>query len=184
MLTNIERWAVIAQLVKDIRDNRGWAGETHIQKILFFLQELLNVPGGYRFVLYKHGPYSFDFHDDLARMLSNFILSVEPRPGYGPSFGLGETGDNVIDRGTKVVAQYQRQLQFIVGVLGTKDVRTLERYGTALLLRSKYPGFDDATLGDKIVELKPHITTPLANEAVRAVAEIEDKAKAEGLIEQ
>ena len=182
MLGNIERWAVVAQLVKDIRDNRGWAGETHIQKILFFLQELLNVPGGYRFVLYKHGPYSFDFHDDLARMLSNFILSIEPRPGYGPSFGLGETGDNVIDRGAKAVAHYQRQLQFVVGALGTKDVRTLERYGTALLLKGKYPDFDDSALADKIVELKPHISTPLALEAVRAIAEIKSRAQAEGLI--
>ena len=154
MLKNIDRWAIAAKMVNDMRGSQGWAGETHVQKVMFFLQELLNVPGGYRFVLYKHGPYSFDFHDDLARMLANFILSIEPRPGYGPSFGLGETGENVINRGTKTVEQYQRQLQFIVGALGTKDVRTLERYGTALLVKLSFPEFDDNAVANKIVELK------------------------------
>ena len=66
MLGKIDRWAVVAQLVKVIRMNQGWAGETHIQKTLFFLQELLQVPTGYDFVLYKHGPYDFDLHDDLV----------------------------------------------------------------------------------------------------------------------
>ena len=182
MLTNIERWAIVAHLVKEVRENRGWAGETHIQKILFFLQELLRVPGGYRFVLYKHGPYSFDFHNDLSRMLGNFILDLEPRPGYGPSFGLGRTGDNVVQQGAKAVKESDKQLKFVVDALGTKDVRTLERYGTALLLKRKHPDLDGATLASKIVELKPHIPEDLALSAIREVGKIESEAKAKGVI--
>ena len=30
------------------------------QKNIFFLQELMNVPFEWRFIIYKFGPYSFD----------------------------------------------------------------------------------------------------------------------------
>ena len=50
-LENIERWALVAKLVQGMREKRGWAGETHIQKTLFFLKHLLQVPVGYTFVL-------------------------------------------------------------------------------------------------------------------------------------
>ena len=184
MLGNMDRWAVVARLVKNMRANEGWAGETHIQKALFFLQELLQVPSGYHFVLYKHGPYSFDLNDDLGMMLTNVILALEPRPPYGPSFGLGDIGDKVIQQRVQAVDQYSGQLEFIVDTLGTKDVRELERLGTALLLKKGLPSFDQMTLASKIVELKPHVPEDLAFDAVREVAKIEKDAKAKGLIAQ
>ena len=182
MLGNLDRWAIVAQLVGDMRENEGWAGETHVQKTLFFLQELLQVPSGYNFVLYKHGPYSFDLHDDLGRMLTNSVLELEPRPPYGPSFGLEDVGERVIQRRKQVVNQYSAQVEFIVATLGTKDVRELERLGTALLLKKGCPSSDEVTLASKIVELKPHIPENLAFDAVREVAKIEQDAKTKGLI--
>lgn len=182
MLGNIDRWAVVAQLVGNMRENQGWASETHVQKTLFFLQELLQVPSGYNFVLYKHGPYSFDLHDDLGRMLSNSVLHLEPRPPYGPSFGLEDVGERVIQMRKKVVDQHSAQFKFIIDTLGTKDVRDLERLGTALLLKKEVPISDEVTLASKVVELKPHIPENLAFDAVREVIKIEQDAKAKGLI--
>ena len=182
MLGSVDRWAVVARLVKDMRANQGWAGETHVQKTMFFLQELLGVPSGFDFVLYKHGPYSFDLHDDLGRMLNNFVLDLEPRPPYGPSFGLDEIGDSIIQKRAHVVDEYEGKLSFVVDLLATRDVRELERLGTALLLKMEFPAFDPATLASKIVELKPHIPEDLAITAIREVAKIEEDAKAKNLI--
>lgn len=184
MLQNVDRWAVVGQLVNSMRENQGWAGETHVQKTLFFLQELLNVPCGYQFVLYKHGPYSFDLHDDLGRMLTNQILGLEPRLPYGPSFGLEEVGGRVVQQKKAIVDQHDKSIQFIVATLGRMDVRELERLGTALLLKKKYPNSDEATLADRIVELKPHVLEDLALNAVREVTRIELEAKDTGLIAQ
>ena len=181
-LENIERWALVAKLVQGMQEKRGWAGETHIQKTLFFLKHLLQVPVGYTFVLYKHGPYSFDLHDDLGVMLAHFILNTEPRSGYGASFGIGDTGETVMERGRMVVDQYEDQLRFTVDALGTKDVRTLERYGTALLVKEIFFDFKDEVLAEKIVELKPHIPSPLALEAVHEVSKIEKDAESRNLI--
>ena len=184
MLGNIDRWAVVAELVNGMRANEGWAGETHIQKALFFAQELLRVPCGYHFVLYKHGPYSFELHDDLGRMLTNSILGLEPRPPYGPSFKLENIGDNIIHQREQAVNQYSAQSKFIVDTLSTKDVRELERLGTALLLNKEFPNVDQATLASKIVERKTHVPDHLALDAIRDVAEIEQAARAAGLISQ
>jgi uncharacterized protein YwgA len=183
MIGQIEKWALVADLVQKMRDAGGWAGQTHIQKTMFFLQELLEVPSGYNFVLYKHGPYSFDLRNDLGRLRANLALDIELQRPYGASFKLGDIGNNVINSGAPTVDQYDNELQFVVDALAKKDVRELERLGTALLVKGRHPNCDEAFLANKIVELKPHITTTLAIEAVRAVAEIKGKAKAEGLIE-
>ena len=183
MLENMDRWAVVAQLIKSMRGNQGWAGETHVQKTLFFLQEMLQVPSGYEFVLYKHGPYSFDLHDDLGRMLTNSVLALEPRPPYGPSFGLQSVGENLIQRRTLILERYSEQIKFIVETLGKKDVRELERLGTALLLRKEFPGVDQETFAAKIVEHKPHVPENLAFDSVREVSRIEENARAAGVME-
>ena len=184
MLQYIDRWAVVVQLVKSMKANEGWSGETHVQKTLFFLQELLNVPCGYQFVLYKHGPYSFDLHDDLGRMLTNQVLRLEPRLPYGPSFGLEEVGNRVIQQKKAIVDQYRKNIHFIASALAKEDVRKLERLGTAFLLKKEFPSADEAALASKIVELKPHVPDNLALEAVRAVAKIEQDAKAARLMTQ
>ncbi len=184
MLGNIDRWAVVAQFVSGMRANQGWAGETHIQKTLFFAQELLQVPCGYHFVLYKHGPYSFELHDDLGRMLTNSILGLEPRPPYGPSFRLEDIGDGIVQQRKKVVDRYSKHSEFLIDMLSGKDVKELERLGTALLLKKEFPGTDHVTLAGKIVELKSHVTNDSALEAAQEVAQMMESALGAGLITQ
>ena len=184
MLGNIDRWATVAHIVQGMRANQGWTGETHIQKTLFFAQELLQVPCGYDFMLYKHGPYSFELHDDLGRMLTNSILSLEPRPPYGPSFRLEDIGNSIIGQRTEVISRYSKHTNFIVEALSAKDVRELERLGTALLLEKEFPDVDQSTLASKIVEQKSHVTDDLALEAVQTVAQIAATATEQGLIRQ
>ena len=87
-----------------------------------------------------------------------------------------------MERGRMVVDQYEDQLRFTVDALGTKDVRTLERYGTALLVKEIFFDFKDEVLAEKIVELKPHIPSPLALEAVHEVSKIEKDAESRNLI--
>ena len=65
MKQNIRR-AAISRLVEVMRAIGSWAGETHVQKCVYFMQGLLEVKMEYDFVLYKHGPYSFDLHNELA----------------------------------------------------------------------------------------------------------------------
>ena len=56
MQTRMEQWGIVAKLVETMRSDNSWAGETHIQKTMFFLKNVLKVPTLYDFVLYMHGP--------------------------------------------------------------------------------------------------------------------------------
>ena len=51
-----ERRALVCLLVKEMGQTDSWAAETHIQKCVYFLQEMMKVPVGYDYILYKHGP--------------------------------------------------------------------------------------------------------------------------------
>ena len=58
-----QRDAVLLSLVGEMINKGSWCGETHIQKAAYFLQVLLEVPLEFDFILYKHGPFSFDLSD-------------------------------------------------------------------------------------------------------------------------
>ena len=182
MLTAVEQWAFVARLVEKMRENHGWAGETHIQKAMYFLHSMFKAPVSYQFELYKHGPYSFNLHDDLGRMRANRILDVQPQAPYGPSFGLGSLGEISIRRGRNAVETYGPQIDYVAETLGIKDVRTLERYATALFVIDERPGTDRGVLARRIIELKPHIQLDDAIEAVESVVRIEAEARGRRLI--
>ena len=42
------------------------------QKAVYFLQEIFDVPTGIEYILYKHGPYSFDLTADLTALRPRF----------------------------------------------------------------------------------------------------------------
>jgi hypothetical protein len=53
-------YALVGAIIKELADAGSWCGETHIQKTAYVAKELLGVPIAASFILYKHGPYSFD----------------------------------------------------------------------------------------------------------------------------
>ena len=181
-LKRAEQWALVAKLVDEMKEKGQWAGETHIQKALYFLKSMTKVPCMYDFVLYKHGPYSFDLHDDLGKMRAHLVLDIEARRPYGPSFSLGQVGEKSIKRVEEAINRHVSQIDFVVEHLGSMDVRTLERYATALYVKSEKNDPDIKSLGRAIVDRKPHISEEDAKSAVEWVNDLEDKAKSQGLI--
>src|SRR2546430_1994827 len=93
------RCALVVDLIKRLRERGSWCGETHLQKAMLILQDMSKSNFGYKFVIYKHGPYSFDFSSELISMRAAGILEFYfPREGYGPSIqvtGFGERVYNV-----------------------------------------------------------------------------------------
>ncbi len=177
-----EQWALVAKLVDEMKKKGQWAGETHIQKALYFLKSMTKVPCMYDFVLYKHGPYSFDLHDDLGKMRAHLVLDIEARRPYGPSFSLGQLGEKSIKRVEEAINKHVSQIDFVVEHLGSMDVRTLERYATALYVKSEKNDHDIKSLGRAIVDRKPHISEDDAQKAVEWVNDLEEQAKTQGLV--
>ena len=173
-MNQLERRVLICHLVDEMRKKDSWTGHTHIQKCVLFLQGLFSVPTGYDFVLYLHGPFSFELRDDLALMRARLQLDVEQRPGYGSSFTLGTRGRLA----TKSPTEYKAAIEFIAQELSWNDVRLLERLSTAFFLQQADRSRGDHKTATEVNRLKPHISLDQARSAVRQVNELQLKVTA------
>ena len=177
-MKRLQRAAVLLSLVEKLHDNDSWCGETHIQKSTYFLQNLLRVPLELDFILYKHGPYSFELSDEITAMLADNILQVKLRPNpYGPSLLSGAEGSELIKESfPKTIKKYDSQTAFVAEKLGRERVASLERLATALYV-TREEGKDDVKVRvARICELKPHISEEQAHVAVKQVDDIRKEA--------
>lgn len=78
-MDRLKRGAILVQLVRELRENGSWCGETHLQKGTYLLQELTKVPLGLEFILYKHGPFSFDLRDELTGLRADEVIALQPQ---------------------------------------------------------------------------------------------------------
>lgn len=170
-MKRLQRDAVILSLIENLRAKGSWCGETHIQKATYFLQELLRVPLEFEFVLYKHGPYSFDLSDELTAMRADAILKLQSQqPPYGPSF-IHSNGSKLIKkRYPKTLKKYNPMVRFVANKLGEKGVTELERLATALYVTREIN--TDNSIESRaqcIHKLKPHVSLDEARYAIREV---------------
>lgn len=183
-LTGLRLNAVVVSLVGEMIKSGSWCGETHIQKVAYFLQRVTGVPIGYDFVLYKHGPYSFELHDDLTAMRANHFLKIKSRDPYGPSFLKGDLGNAVTDRFPDTLARFKPHIEFIAKDLGHKGVVELERLATALFVTPEEPAYQASVdeRARRVMKLKPHIPLNTAIGAVEAVDDMRKRARDQGLL--
>ena len=158
--------AVLVALIKSLRAKGSWCGETHIQKAAFFLKKLTGVPIDFDFILYKHGPFSFDLSDELSVMKAYGLLDLEAIYPYGPRIVATDMGNALRERTLKTIAQYERQIGFIADKLGDKGVVDLERLATAYYVTLEKPDSSQEARATAIFKLKPHITPESARQAV------------------
>jgi hypothetical protein len=166
----VKRFAVVALLDKYMDECGSWCGETHLQKALFVLQELFSPDLGYEFILYKHGPFSFEFRDDLASMRADGLLEIVVRhPEYGPSYLPTEFTDAFLERFPKTARNHEIQIRFVAHQLADKNVTELEKIATALFIYKRFSFESKHERARELVRLKPHISDSDALSATTAV---------------
>ena len=181
-LRGLRLQAIVADLVDRMVKHGGWCGETHIQKSIYFLKALTGVPIDYEFIIYKHGPYSFDLHDELVGMKANGFLKTEPQGPYGPSFQLGDFGRSITSQFPKTLKQYDNQIEFVAEEFSNKGVAELERLATALFVGSETS--ETQTVEERahqVNQLKPHIPLEVASITITQIDKILDEARQKGL---
>src|SRR5262249_43791681 len=133
---------------------------------------------GYKFVLYKHGPYSFDLRDELTAMKASGIVELAfPQRGYGPSIKLTKFGEKIYDVNKDEIAKYSKISDFVASWFGSKDVRYLERVATAYYISCKHYREPIINRAQRLTVLKPHVDLAEAEEAVRVVDRKREEAK-------
>lgn len=181
-MTEARQAAIVAELVEQLREHGSWAGETHVQKTAFFLQEMLGVPLGFQFQLYKFGPFAFSLRELLGQMRSLRQIRLEPQPApYGPKLALDEGAPQLRTRFPKTVRTYESEVRFVAQEIGQFGVGTLERLATALMVKLELPNGDAGSRAALLNSYKPHVSLTDALEALRQVDEIEGNARAASL---
>ena len=169
-MENFQRASILLTLNEELRKAGSWAGETHMQKATFFLQELMNVTLDFDFILYKHGPFSFDLRDELTFMRAQGFLQLEPQYPYGPTLVGGEKSELLKQAFRHEIEKHLARIRFVSQKLGNKTVAELERTATALYIRLREPAEADPV--ERLRSLKPHIALPEAQEAMLEVERI------------
>ena len=164
--------ALLTRLIEGLCSKGDWCGETHVQKTAFFVQELLGVPLGFQFILYKHSPFSFDLRDELTALRADGLLELEPRT-YGAQLVPTKQCGYIQGIYPKTMEKYERSIGFIVEKFGGKGVVELERLATAFYVGKRSgEGEPVDSRARKVTELKPHITIDRARDAVGEVDRI------------
>jgi uncharacterized protein YwgA len=157
----------------------SWCGETHVQKTIYLLKELFLVPLDFKYILYKHGPYSFDLNDKLTSLWADSIIDYHVSiDSYGPNIVLDEKSKQIFEKAPKTIEVYSKYVEFIAKSIGKSNVRQLEKTATALYTITNYVDLtSDEERAEQINKLKPHISVEDSYEAIREVKEMMENAE-------
>lgn len=168
-MTQLEKGLILTELADRLIERGSWCGHTHLQKSAYFLQELLGVDLGVEFMLYKHGPYSFDLEEVILWCQTKFLLEKEYRAeGYGPRLKPTATSQEHRTRFSRLFEKITNEMDFVAERLGSKGGIELERLATAMHVTRELS--DHSTIQQRAERLhayKPHVSEHEAMDAVR-----------------
>jgi uncharacterized protein YwgA len=170
-----QKLGLLSSIVRKLNQADSWTGRMHIQKFIYFAQELLGVPLSYDFILYQRGPYSFDLDTEIQSLRSIGAVEIRARPPYGPSYsstGLGE----VISRLSAVDGETDDRLTALAKELGPKQAKDLELLATTLYVL-KERGRPDPDVVTRVLSLKPQFSKDQAEDALQKVRELQARFK-------
>jgi uncharacterized protein YwgA len=131
----------------------------------------------YSFILYKHGPYSFDLSDEIVSLIADKYLeaySVVPR---GSTFVLTKEGKNLVNKNSNAIKPFLEGIDFVSKKVGKRNVNDLECISTALYVTKDLKSHDIEKRAKRLNELKPHIPFEKAEESIVITDSILEEVK-------
>ena len=176
-MSTSDQSAIVLYTMQSLKAEGSWCGETHVQKALFLCQEVMDVPSNFKFILYKHGPYSFELSEHLQGLIADDLICLLTRPPYGPTLGVSSEGRLIADRvgGNRRIAA---SIAFMSKKLSPKGVTELEKIATAVYVNRKYGSKTPIEKRAQILNsLKPHVSVEAARDAFVEAEAIKDEAR-------
>ena len=175
-MNRLHKAVLITELLDRMRANGSWATAIHLQKGLYFLQEMRRVPLGYDFVVYRYGPFSFELKDELEQLRGEGILE---RFFHSPQYlsGLASTGFSKELRNElpKFLARHDDPLTFVAENIGPMKSRQLEQVSTAFYFLTR--GVEgDEEVAREVCKVKTHIPPDEALESARHIRKVAEQA--------
>ena len=161
-----ESKAIVLSLVHYLRSKGSWAGQTHVQKTVYILQEQLGTSFGFDFVLYIYGPFSFGLKDTICELLADEMLTLEAQPEpYRPKLQVTQRGQKYVRDYRPALGDLDARIDTAVTGLAPKGVVELERLSTAIYVLKTHPG-SKKEMARQLIRIKPRISPAEAQAAL------------------
>lgn len=169
-MENSKKSALILCLIESLAEKGSWSSETRIQRLVYFLQNLLEVPLDYKFILYKYSPYSFYLRDKLTSLRAEMLLKLEADRYSGPRYVTTDLGKKYQETFHKSTNPYMKRINFAIDTLGDESILELEQLATALFFTRLAEDQEESILlenrAKEMKKWKPIISIGYAQEVV------------------
>ncbi len=144
-------------------------------KLTYLLQEVYNLPLGYRYTLYTYGPYASEVLADLERAeFRGEVKITYLEDQYGFRIELGSKSPHLLEDYEDKLSAYTGSIEDLVAKFGEFRVKELELM-TTIIYVWKMVGPSDEDGQDRVVdvvqELKPHFQEADVRKAVTELME-------------
>jgi len=173
-MNEVERIELLSFVVESLNNAGNWTGRTHIQKFVYFAQEMLALQSNYEFILYQRGPFSFELDDDIRSLRSAGAVDIVPAPPYGPRYHLTPFGKSQLEK-APIDGRTATRLATLAYILSSqKTARDLELLATTLyVMRQGYESQEDVAF--RVLNLKPHFTRHQVDQAFASVLQMQER---------
>jgi len=152
-----EKWnqyGLIAELAVRLKGVSPQFGKTVLQKLVYILQEVFQVPVGYDYILYNYGPYCAELADDLMFFASLDGVKVEWSDGLGFEIREASKTGHFRKRAEAFLKRYEAQISKAINNFGHMNARELELYSTIIYVAKEGPLTKDELI-KRVSEIKP-----------------------------
>lgn len=160
-MSEFTAYAIVLRAVQSLNKVGSWTGKTHVIKSLFIASSKVELP--FQFVLFKHGPYSFDANDAIEFMSAVKMLELTSTPPYGVKLKPGQI-ERIIE--TDVDPKVLEAVDEAAKAVGSCDVKELEAFATSLWVSEKQDPADNTDWFTGVKKLKPHLDDAMIVKAI------------------
>lgn len=175
------QYALIVELAEKMQLKGHWLGKTALQKFIYLLEMVYNVPCGYFFTLYIHGPFCSDIMNDLDYVSALNGVKVEYDYNMnGYRITPGSSGKEIKNKAQDFLSVNEQHIEKMLQDFGLLRTRDLELRSTIVFIDrdAKISGreFDRNEFIQEIKGIKPHFSR---QEIEFALDELESKGYVE-----
>ena len=152
-----KKYGIIVELARRFENVSPQFGKTALQKMVYLLTTLYNVPSGYDHTLYTYGPYSSELAVDAEFVVAmgGVYLQEGHRGGY--EIKVANKADWIQSKSESFISIYEQEFNDLVDKFGEYNARELELRSTLIFL-AKSEKLTSEKLKKQLFNLKPYFT--------------------------
>jgi len=150
--------AWILHALTELKQQGSWAGRTHLHKILFLADRLLDAKQPFEFELYRFGPYSFELDACVRNLDAAGLVEKDYSDSgttYGPRYVPFEDWQSAIPTELDIPEDQKQKLQQIAKAIGNRTSSDLELIATCLWCEHDESTQGDSAIIGRVKQLKP-----------------------------